>query len=113
MSASHLYLLWTNDNPVTADKMVFMYTINSLARGWWDKVTLIVWGAPAKLVADDPLIQERVKEAIDAGVHITACKACADQLGVTSSLEDLGIEVIYWGQPLTDLLKNKETLITI
>ncbi len=29
MSAkSHLYVLWTNDNLVTAEKMVFMYTIN-------------------------------------------------------------------------------------
>ena len=23
---THLYVLWTNDNPVTAEKMVFMYT---------------------------------------------------------------------------------------
>jgi hypothetical protein len=47
------------------------------------------------------------------GVHIAACKACADQLGVTETLEELGSEVIYWGVPLTDLLKNDEKLITI
>ncbi|MCP3953978.1 MAG: DsrE family protein, partial [Desulfobacterales bacterium] len=40
-------------------------------------------------------------------------KACADQLGVTETLEGLGIEVIYWGVPLTELLKNNEKLITI
>ncbi len=44
---------------------------------------------------------------------MTACKACADQLGVTDSLEALGIEVIYWGAPLTKLLKENETLLTI
>jgi hypothetical protein len=50
---------------------------------------------------------------LDAGVHITACKACADQLGVTETLERLDIEVKYWGLPLTEILKNNEYLLTI
>ncbi len=110
---THLYVLWTNDNPITAEKMVFMYTVNSLIHGWWEKVTLIVWGAPAKLVSEDDNIQKLVKEALEAGVHITACKACADQLGVTETLEKLNIEVKYWGIPLTDILTNDEKLLTI
>ena len=109
----HLYLLWTNDNPITAEKMVFMYSVNSLIRGWWEEVTLIIWGAPAKLVGEDENIQKLIEEALEAGVHITACKACADQLGVTETLEKLGIEVKYWGIPLTDVLKNEEKLLTI
>ncbi len=109
----HLYVLWTNDNPITAEKMVFMYTINSLIQGWWEKVTLIVWGATTKLVSEDEDIQKLVTEALEAGVHISACKACADQLGVTETLEKLNIEVIYWGVPLTDILTNDEKLITI
>ncbi|BBO77201.1 hypothetical protein DSCW_46180 [Desulfosarcina widdelii] len=113
MEKDHLYVLWTNDNPITAEKMVFMYTINSLAQGWWEKVTLIVWGATPKLVAEDAAMQAKIKEAQQAGVHVTACKACADQLGVTQTLLDLQIEVKYWGQPLTDLLKNNERLLTI
>ena len=110
---THLYVLWTNDNPITAEKMVFMYSVNSLIHGWWEKVTLIIWGAPAKLVSEDAKMQEKVKEALDAGVQITACKACADQLGVTEILEKMNIEVKYWGVPLTDLLKKEETLLTI
>ena len=109
----HLYMLWTNDNPVTAEKMVFMYSPNAMLRGWWEAVTLIVWGAPAKLAAEDPAIREKIRTAKEAGVHVTACKACADQLGVTQALEDQGIEVIYWGDPLTRILKNDEKLITI
>jgi hypothetical protein len=110
---THLYVLWTNGDPITAEKMVFMYAINSLIRGWWQKVTLIIWGAPAKLVSEDINIQKKVKEALDAGVHITACKACADQLGVTKALEELKIEVIYWGAPLTEILASEERLLTI
>jgi hypothetical protein len=110
---THLYVLWTNDNPITAEKMVFMYTVNSLLKGWWEKVTLIIWGATAKLVSEDDNIQKLIKKALKAGIHITACKACADQLGVTETLEKLNIEVKYWGIPLTEILKNDEKLLTI
>jgi hypothetical protein len=110
---THLYVLWTNDNPVTAEKMVFMYTVNSLRHGWWEKVTLIIWGAPTKLVSEDENIQKMVKGALEAGVHITACKACADQLGVTETLEKLNIEVKYWGVSLTEILTKGEKLLTI
>jgi hypothetical protein len=110
---THLYVLWTNDNLITAEKMVFMYTVNSLIHGWWEKVTLIIWGAPTKLVSEDDNIQKMVKKALEAGVHITACKACADQLGVTETLEKLNIEVKYWGIPLTEILTNEEKLLTI
>lgn len=113
MNKTRLYVLWTNDNPVTAEKMVFMYTVNSRLKGWWDDVTLIVWGATAILVSKDAKIQGLVAKALEAGVHVTACKACADQLGVTEKLEELNIEVKYWGQPLTELLKSNERLLTI
>ena len=109
----HLYVLWTNDNLITADKMVFMYTINSLIHGWWKEVTLIIWGATAKLVSENKDIQKKIKEALDAGVHVTACKACADQLGVTERFEKLNIEVKYWGIPLTEILTSEEKLLTI
>lgn len=109
----HLYVLWTNDNVMTAEKMVFMYTINSLKKEWWEDVTLIIWGATTKLVAENKEIQTLVRNALDVGVHVTACKACADQLKVTDILEGLDIEVIYWGDPLTKLLKREETLLTI
>ena len=110
---NHLYILWTNGDPVTAEKMVFMYSVNSLRRGWWNKVTLIIWGAPAKLSAEDMGIQAKIREALDAGVHISACKACADQLGVTEALERMNVEVKYWGEPLTEVLKSGQTLLTI
>ncbi len=109
----HLYLLWTNADPITAEKMVFMYTVNALLRGWWENVTVIIWGAPTKLVGEDESMQKLVQDAIAAGVHVTACKACADQLGVTECLEGLNIEVKYWGIPLTEILKSDEKLLTI
>lgn len=108
-----LNILWTNDNLISSEKMVFMYAINSKRKEWWDEVTIIIWGAPAKLVSENKEIQDLIKEAQFEGVHITACKACTDQLDVTEILEGLNIEIKYWGGPLTQILKSEEKLITI
>jgi len=109
----NLYVLWTNADPITSEKMVFMYTLNSKLRGWWPEVTLIIWGATAKYVAEDKEVQETMKSLLRAGVKVSACRACADQLGATELLESLGIEVILWGVPLTEVLKGDDKLITI
>ncbi|MCF8068964.1 MAG: DsrE family protein [Desulfobacterales bacterium] len=108
-----LHILWTNDNFITSEKMVFMYGITSLRKRYWDDVTIIIWGATVRLVSENIKIQELIKEAKLEGVHISACKTCADQLGVTKILENLDIELIRWGEPLTQILKIGEKLITI
>lgn len=93
--------------------MVFMYAKNALLYNWWDEVTVIIWGATAKLAVESRQIQEGIRDLMDNGVKISACKACSDQLGVSEMLEHQGIEVKYWGEPLTDILKKGEKLITI
>ena len=110
---NELYILWTNDNPMTAHKMVFMYGHNGLLKGWWEKVTVIIWGATSKLTAENGEIREKISAMMNDGVKFSACKACADQLGVTENLEALGIEVKYWGEPLTALIKEKKNLLTV
>ncbi len=108
-----LFILWTNADILTSDKMVLMYATNSMLSRWWKEVTVIIWGATAKLVAENSMIQEKIEIAAHAGVHFSACKACADQLGVTDILSGFGIDVAYWGEGLTDILKGKDKLITI
>ena len=73
----------------------------------------MIWGSTAKLVGENADIQSRIKELLAAGVKIPACKACADELGVTEKLESLGIEVKYWGQPMTEIIKTGQFLLTI
>ena len=108
-----LNILWTNGDIGTFDKMVAMYARNSLLNGWWDAVTLIIWGSPVKLAAESELVQLKIRELIQVGVKVSACKACADQYGVAEKLESMGVEVIRWGPPLTEILKNREHLLTI
>jgi hypothetical protein len=112
-NSSHLYIMWTTGDPVTAEKMVFMYGGNSLRNGWWEEVTIIIWGASAQLAGTNAGIQEKIRELISLGVEFTACKRCAEDLGVAEQLESIGVEVKFWGAPLTELLKSSVNIITI
>ena len=108
-----LHILWTNDNVLTAEHMVLMYAPNSMKKKLWDEVTVIIWGATSKLVAENTHIQKLILDAQKAGVEFSGCQACANNLGTTQALLDLDIELLLWGIPLTQLIKNRENLITV
>lgn len=108
-----LNVLWTSGDLVTAEKMVFMYAHNAKLLGWWDEVTMIIWGASTKLAGENKQVQNKLKEMVDSGVKIEACKACADQLDASEVLESVGVDVKYMGEPLTKILKESGTLLTI
>lgn len=110
---SRVNILWTNDNRVTAELMVFMYATNAKMKGWFDEVQIIIWGSTAELAAKNEDIQVLIQNAQSLGVHISACLSCANALGVRKELENLDIELIYWGEPLTEILKSGEKLITV
>ena len=110
---SCLHILWTNADLDTSLRMVMMYATNSMTHHWWERVVVIVWGATARLAAENGQVQEAIRVAMHAGVEFTACRACARELGVTEALEAQGIEVVGWGEPLTRLIQNGEKLITV
>lgn len=111
--SKHLHILWTNSDPETSHNMVMMYATNGMLYNWWDQITVIIWGSTAKYVAEDEKIQERMKIATKAGVKFSACVSCANNLGVTKTLEDLDIEVIRWGEKLSKLMQNDEKVLSI
>lgn len=108
-----LYILWTNADPVTANLMVFMYAENSMRYQKWDHLTIIIWGSTTKLAAEDPQIQEKIRMLQGLGVHFSACVTCAEELGVTDTIRSLGIDLVKWLNPLTELLKGNKKLITV
>jgi len=111
--SDHLYILWTNADPGTAQHMVMMYAKNAIKKEWWERVTVIIWGATAKYAAEDWSIQEAIADAMECGVEFSACIRCADEYGVVGKLNELGIETIPWGPPLTELLKSGARLLTV
>ncbi|SDH02311.1 DsrE family protein [Halanaerobium congolense] len=107
-----LVVLWTSGDKEVAKKMVFMYTLNAKTRGWWQDIKFIVWGPSSKLLSKDQELQEQIKEFIKEGIEVEACQACADQYGVAADLAELGIDVKYMGELLTDYLKSNNKVIT-
>lgn len=108
-----LVVLWTSGDREVALKMLFMYTFNAKKNGWWDDITLIVWGPSAKLLSEDTELQDYMKRIMEAGVEVRACKGCADQYGVSEKLEALGITVLYIGKEFTDYMKEGYQILTI
>lgn len=105
-----LVIIWTSGDREVADKMVFLYTLNSRRFKWWDDITLIVWGPSAKLLTEDKELQEKLKKILDAGVVVKACKACADDYGISDDLEKLGIEVKYVAEVTTYIKEGRHIL---
>jgi hypothetical protein len=109
-----LNILWTNADIDTSRNMVFMYAGNSIRLKWWSDVTVIVWGATARLIKENAEIQNDVQKLMSTGVEVIACKACADNIGATKTLESLGIKTEYLGEYLTDAIKSTDShLITV
>lgn len=111
-SADTLVIIWTSRDREVALKMVFMYTLNSKLKGWWDRVRLVVWGPSARLLTEDEELQQHIADMQDAGVEIHACRRCAELEGVVDELKDLGVKVYYIGQEYTDMLKGDWTVIS-
>ena len=99
-------IIWTSGDREVALKMVFMYAENCKKRQWMDTVRLLVWGPSGKLLVEDPQLQQRLNELKMAGVELYACKACADEYGISDKLSKLGITVIYTGSMLAELQKT-------
>ena len=110
---SKLLVLWTVGDKETALNMVFLYTINARKHEWFDEVTLLVWGSADRLTAEDKDVQAQVAAAREAGVRVIACKRCAQNLEVVDALEELGIEVFYTGEFLSEWLKSGDPLLTL
>ena len=106
-----LVVLWTSGDPEVAEKVCFMYTHNALKRGWFKTVILIVWGPSANLLATNTRLESEVKSMISDGIQLQACKACSDSYGVSEKLQDIGVEVIYMGMPLTNYLKSGYSIL--
>jgi len=104
---SSLTILWTSDNAHTAINMIAMYSTNALRKGWFKEATVIIWGGSNTLIKENELVQKTIKEMLDSGVVMKACKSCADKMGTTELLESFGVEVEYMGLPLSNILKDE------
>ena len=107
-----LVVLWTSDDPYVAERVAFMYTHAAKTSGWFNDVTLIIWGPSAKLTAENIKIQKKIEAMKKDGVVIQACIACANAYGIADNLKELGFDVKPMGKPLSDYLKSGAKVLT-
>ena len=105
-----LVVVWTSGDKEVAMKMVFMYTHNAKKYEWWEDITLLVWGPSAKLLSEDKELQDYIKTMLDAGIHVLACKGCADMYEISDKLEEIGVTVKYTGKDLTNFIKERHVI---
>jgi len=109
---SRLAVLWTSGDPDVAHRVAFMYTHAAKKVGWFDEVTLIVWGPSQRILLGDKDLQAKVKAMQKDGILVEACISCARSFGIVEELKALGLPVRGMGAPLTKYLKDGWKVIT-
>ncbi|MCY1153074.1 MAG: hypothetical protein PQJ49_08555 [Sphaerochaetaceae bacterium] len=110
---SRLNILWTTDNEATIISFLELYTVNSMKREWWDEIHIVIWGGSTKLIYESEKMQAVVKNMIENKIIVEACKHCCDRYNATEVLENLGVDVKYMGEPLTEYLKSGDSFFTL
>lgn len=108
-----LAILWTSGDKEVAEKMVLLYGGVMMERGYWKEATLMVWGPSARLLAENPDLQEKVEGMVASGVHVIGCVVCMDDYGVTETLEKIGVAPVHTGEYLTRFLKEGYSVLSI
>ena len=106
-----LVIIWSSADRDVAIQMVFMYASNSKTFRWWNDITLFVWGPSQKLLAEDEALQVHIKNMINSGIVVKACKLCSDRYGVSAKLEKIGVIVKYTTE-LTEYIKEGRNILT-
>ena len=107
-----LVILWTSRDREVALNMIFMYSNYQKRNGYWDDITIVVWGPSQKLLSEDKELQENVKQLLSIGVTVKACKACSDKYGVSKQLADLGVTVKYMSE-FTEYIKGGRNVLAL
>ena len=112
MGDNRLVVVWSSGDPEVAHNTCFMYTRNAKKQGWFDDVTLIIWGPSAPLLVKDESLRKEIKAMTNVGVRVMACQKCAENYGVHGQLVDMGIESVYIGEILSNMIKEGRYVLT-
>ncbi|MCB1181894.1 hypothetical protein KDM41_00520 [bacterium] len=83
-----------------------MYAVNARKYGWLADVQLVFFGPSEALLLADEDLQEMVLEYGRQEGTALACRFVADRSGVREGLTELGVEVIYVGERISNLIRD-------
>jgi len=110
--ASKVFALVSSADREVALEVGLVYPLNAAKNRWMDEVKVIFFGPSEKVAANDAEVQGRIKELLDSGVEVLACKWCSDRMSITEKLEAIGIKVVGVGPIISGLLKDGWSSLT-
>ena len=87
-------------------EMGLVYARNTARHGWMDETKLFLFGPSETQVATDPGLQKMIRTLVDEGTVPVACKFCSDKYSVSELLHELGCEVEYIGEPISQAIRE-------
>lgn len=82
-----------------------LYGVNAIRNKWLDDVKVCFFGPFESLLAEDEEVQQAVAKLAEYQAPV-ACKFISDSSGVTDKLAQLGIELEYVGQMVSDYISE-------
>jgi len=110
--ASKVFVLVSSADREVALEVGLVYPLNASKNHWMDEVKVIFFGPSEKVAANDAEVQGRIKELLDVGIEVLACKWCSDRMNITEKLEAIGVRVIGVGPFISNLLNDGWTSLT-
>jgi len=83
-----------------------MYARNAVKHRWMREVKLFLFGPAESAVASEPTLRKAIEAVLDEGMTPMACKACSDKDSVSDALADLGCDVAYVGEPISEAIRD-------
>lgn len=110
MSEKLAVILTSADHKVL--EMGLVYAKNVISHQWMTDTKVYIFGASEVTIATDPELRQHVKDILDLGTVPQACKWCSDKYRVSDLLAELGVEVEYIGEPVSEAIKAGYTPMT-
>jgi len=107
MSDKLLIIISSSD--VLKARTGIIYATNALKNGWINDIRLIVFGPAETTLLEEPVLQEALQAFMAQNQQVAACKAISDMTEASEGLADLGLDVVYVGKLVSDLVKEGYT----
>lgn len=82
-----------------------LYTSNALKNKWLEEAKVCFFGPFESLLAEDEEVQKAVAQLAEYQAPV-ACKFVSDNSGVSDKLSQLGIQLEYVGQMVSDYIND-------
>jgi len=105
---SKLLVVWKSDDYRNVDFFISPFALNSKKHEWFTDVEVLIWGASSDYCKVNKSAQNTIKQMVELGIEVRACKFCADKVFATEKLESLGVTVMYTGVYLSEKMKDPE-----